>query len=274
MYHINVSHRAGRQVPRKHHRKSGIQAKRRREAKRLLRDRKIFDLVEGCYYASAASHEGLDEDLEPLSVYLGKPGNPNNDKLTEFPITKQANGRPMPQWEDLSGWLKMQLSVMLLNEWSFQTFDIHLHPDLESQWVNDGRDVRTMMRDRLRRELDGLLGPRREFFFVVEGWSKQTRAPTVVHIHGAAAIYHDFDDEKIEEAAARACGHGLKGYGKQSRAVYSQPFTREGPDYINYLFKSVRRRDDRLPDRRLTMSRSIVNATRDFWNGITGRVDS
>jgi hypothetical protein len=178
----------------------------------------------------------------------------------------------MPQWEDLSAWMKVQLSVMLLHEWSFHTFDIHLHSDLESQWLRQGRDLRVTLRDRLRRELDKLVGPQREFFFVIEGWSKKARAPTVVHIHGGAAIYNDEEDENIETAAARACGHQLKGYSKQRRAVHGQPFTREGADYINYLFKSVTRKDERLPERRLTMSRSVVSATREFWNTITGRI--
>jgi hypothetical protein len=260
-------------VTRKPHRKSGIRARRRREDKRLLRDQEIYRSIEGYVADGLASHEWLDENIEPLSVYLGIPGNPFNDTLAPFPIRNQANGRPMPQWEDLSAWMKVQLAVMLLHEWTFQTFDIHLHPDLESQWLLEGRDPRMMMRDRLRRELDKSVGPGREFFFVVEGWSKKTRTSTMVHIHGGAAIYDELDDEKIEEAAARACGHGLKGYSRQARAVHSQEFTREGPAYINYLFKAVRTRDPRLPERRLTMSRSIVNATRDFWNTITGRVD-
>ncbi len=220
-----------------------------------------------------AAHEALDENIEPLSVYLGIPGNPFNDALAPFPVRNQANGRPMPQWEDLSAWMKVQLAVMLLHEWQFQTFDIHLHPELERQWLAQDLDPRKMMRDRLRRELDKRLGTGREFFFVVEGWSKKTRTSTIVHIHGGAAIYEELDDEKIEDAAARACGHGIKGYSRQPRAVHTQPFTREGPEYINYLFKAVRSRDSRLAERRLTMSRSIVNATRDFWNTITGRID-
>lgn len=254
-------------------RKSGIRAARQREAKRLARDREIYDLIEGCYYSGAAAHEALDENLEPLSVYLGKSGNPYNHLLTAFPVRNQPNGRPMPQWEDLSAWMKVQLSVMLLHEWSFHTFDVHLHPNLEKQWLTQGRDIRETVRDRLRRELDKHLTPKREFFFVIEGWSKQARAPTIVHIHGGAAIYDDEEDEKIEIAAARACGHGLKGYSRQPRAIYGQPFTREGAGYINYLFKSVTRKDARLPERRLTMSRSVVAATREFWNTITGRIE-
>jgi hypothetical protein len=255
------------------HRKSGIRARRDREAKRLRRDKKIYRFIEGYAESGAAAHYYLNEPIEPLSVYMGKPGNPFNETLAPFPVGTQPNKRPMPQWNDLSAWMKVQLSVMLLHQWTFQTFNIHIDPKLEKQWLNEGRDVREVMRDRLRRELDRHLAPRREFFFVVEGWSKHTKAPTRLHIHGAAAIYESGDGEKIEAAAARAAGQGLRGRKYQPRAVHSDPFTRAGPAYINYLFKSVNRRDARLPERRLTMSRSVVNATRDFWNTITGKID-
>ena len=182
----------------------------------------------------------------------------------------------MPQWSDLSAWLKMQLTVMLLHEWEFQTFNIHIHRDLERKWVSEGCDVRVVMRDRLRREFDKHVRPGLEHFFVIEGWSKRDKAPTLLHIHGGAAIYPDYpsDAGKIMEAAARAAGHGLKGYSRQARARNGRKFTRDGPRYINYLFKSVRRKDDRLNDRRVTMSRSVIRATRDFWEKtITGRIE-
>lgn len=255
------------------HRKTGIRERRRREAKRLLRDKKIYRFIEGCAKDGASAHWYLGEPIEPLSVYLGKPGNPFNEALAPFPVKKQENGRPMPQWDDLSAWMKVQLAVMLLHEWTFHTFNIHIHPDLEKQWVGEGSDVREKMRDRLRTELVKLGVPRREFFFVVEGWSKHTKAPTVLHIHGAAAIYNDGDGDNIEQAAARAAGHGLRGFSRQPRAVHGDEFTRAGPAYINYLFKSVKRPDARLPERRLTMSRSVVDGAREFWNTLTGRVD-
>lgn len=217
----------------------------------------------------------MQADIEPLSVYLGIPEHPQNRYLKRFPVTKQQNGRPMPHWNDLSAWLKMQLAVMLLNEWQLQTFNIHIHPDLEDQWIRDGRDPRKMMRDRLRRELDRRVRPRLEHFFVIEGWSKLQKAPTLLHIHGAAAIYpgEPRDARKIMIAAARAAGHGLRGYSRQRRAVNGRIFTREGPAYINYLFKSVRRKDARLSDRRFTMSQSATDGARELWNTITGRVD-
>jgi hypothetical protein len=263
-------------VARKTNRKSGIRSKRRRDAKRLWRDREIYRFLRAAAAIGRGWHANLREPLEPLSVYLGKPGHKYNKVLTQFPVRKQPNGRPMPGWNDLSPWLKMQLAVMLLDEWQFQTFNIDIHHDLEREWVKEGRDVRVAMRDRLRRELDKRVRPGLEHFFVIEGWSKRAKAQTKLHIHGAAAIYPDdpADPRKIMIAAGRAAGHGLQGYSRQRRAVHGRMFTRRGPAYINYLFKSVRRKDDRLNHRRVTMSRSVVRATRDFWEkDITGRVE-
>lgn len=253
---------------------SGIRARRRREAKRLLRDRQIYRFLRATAARGRSWHNNLQEPIEPLSVYLGKPGHRFNNALTRFPVRKQPNGLPMPQWDDLSSWLKMQLAVMLMDEWKFMTFNIVIHTDLERKWLDEQRDVRAVMRDRLRRELDRAVRPRLEHFFVIEGWSKRDKAPTALHIHGAAAIYPDepADARRIVLAAGRAAGHGLAGYPRQRRAVHGRMFTRAGPAYINYLFKSVRRKDDRLNDRRVTMSRSVVSATRDFWDTITGRI--
>ena len=258
----------------KSNRKSGIRAKRRREAKRLWRDREIYRFLRYLVTSARQRHYNVQAEIEPLSVYLPKRDHRHHRYLNRFPVEKQVNGRPMPDWNDLSAWLKMQLAVMLLDEWELQTFNIHIHPDLERQWMRERRDPRVMMRDRLRRELDRRVRSRLEHFFVIEGWSKLQKAPTLLHIHGAAAIYPGElrDARNIMIAAARAAGHGLKGYSKQPRAVNGRMFTREGPAYINYLFKSVRRKDPRLSDRRFTMSRSATEGARELWNTITGRI--
>lgn len=190
--------------------------------------------------------------------------------MTRFPIRTQDDGRSMPRWEDLSLWMKVQLSVMVMHEWSFQTFNIHIHPDLEDRWVSAARDPRAMMRDRVRRELDHHVRPNLDWFFVIEGWSPRN-GETLLHIHGGAASYETGDDQKIMTAVSRAAGHGIRGYSRAPRAVHGRPFARHTAGYVDYLFKATRKSDDRLGERRITMSRTMTGGARAFWELVTGQ---
>jgi hypothetical protein len=219
---------------------------------------------------SESIHKFLREPREPLSVYLGKLGHRHEAALTRFPIANQDDGRPMPKWADLSLWMKVQLSVMVMHEWSFQTFNIHIHRDLQARWAALDRDPRVMMRDRVRRELDRHVRPNLDWFFVIEGWSPR-HGETILHIHGGAASYEPGDDEKIMSAVSRAAGHGLRGYARAARAIHGRPFTRHTANYVDYLFKATRRQDDRLSEKRVTMSRTMTGGARAFWELVTGQ---
>ncbi|WP_093314413.1 hypothetical protein [Sphingomonas jatrophae] len=175
----------------------------------------------------------------------------------------------MPHWDDLSQWMKAQLAVFTLEIWSFQTFTMHVHPDLERRWVAEGKDPRVMMRDRLRREFDRHVRPRLDWFFVIEGWSTRTRDATILHIHGGAATFEAGDEEKVMLAAARAAGHGLKGYSTVPRAIHGRKFRKLQAAYIDYLFKFTRRSDPRLREKRFTMSRTMTGGARAFWGLVT-----
>lgn len=253
-------------------RKSGTLPPRRRNARKLRQDVEIYRILRRLRARGIGWHGNLRVPVEPLSVYMGITGPKAkfNHVLAPFPKRTQDSGRAMPHWNDLTLWLKVQLAVMLMDEWSFQTFSIHIYPDLESKWVSEGRDVRAQVRDRLRKELASIR-PDLEQFFVVEGWSKLTKAPTRLHIHGAALIDPGEDGERIVDAAMRAAGQGQRGRPVTHRARHGALFTRAGPRYTNYLLKSVRKADPRLVEKRFTMSRSIVDATRGFWHEITGR---
>lgn len=212
-------------------------------------------------------HRLARQDVEYLSVYLGKKGIPLK-LLTPFPIAEQENGRSMPHWDDLSHWMKIQV-IALTYDQEFLTFNIRIHPDLEDRWVTAGHDPRVKMRNRVRGELDKAVGLGREFFFTVEGWSKDTGLPTYLHIHGGAAIREVGDEGRIEAAIARAAGHGLKGFSIVPRAIHSERFTTHQAAYATYLLKAARRPDPRLPDRRLAVSKSMTQTARMFWESIT-----
>lgn len=242
---------------------------RRRLARKLKRDRRIYRNLRQRWAVSLMLHNNYREKREPLSVYGGKLGRQFGAHISRFPVTKQENGRPMPKWEDLSAWLKSQVLVMCLHEWGLQTFTIHLHSDLEAKWLAAGKNPRVEIRNRLKREMDKAIGPRGEYFFIVEGWSKKDKKEVKLHIHGGGFIREDGDGPKIVEAASRACGQGVRGKPREARSVHEKVYWKEGQRYVDYIFKSVRRKDQRLGRRRLHMSREAVGAGREMWKLMT-----
>lgn len=175
----------------------------------------------------------------------------------------------MPKWVQLTDWMKAQVLVMALSEWMLLTFTVHLHPDLESQWMADEKDPVKMVRDRLRKELTKVLGPRHEYFFVMEGWSKIDKAPTFLHVHGGIFLRDPGHEAVAYKAIGRACGHGVEGYSKQPKARHKKIYWGGGDRYVNYIFKSVRRPDQRLAGRRLVFSREATGAAREMWGLMT-----
>ncbi|MCH7629986.1 MAG: hypothetical protein IH997_14955 [Proteobacteria bacterium] len=118
--------------------KIGKRSYRRREAKRLARDRKIYRLLRENVRLSESLHALAGQQIEPLSVYVGKenyqPSHGQPPALTSFPVTRQENGQTMPRWEDLSQWLKVQVVPMVYIQ-EFLTFNVRIHPDLEARWA-------------------------------------------------------------------------------------------------------------------------------------------
>lgn len=259
-------------------RKSGITKRREREKNRLLRDRKIYGFLQKTFDQRIAEYHRRNLNIKPLSVVLGDEGLPDDLWHQLSPVRYQENGKPMPHWNDLSKWMKLQVCIWLMANWKVHTFHNHIHRDLSAKWLAEDKDVRAMVRDRLRKEFAKVTVDHegkttsREFFFVIEAHSRRTKQATVLHIHGAAAIYDELDDEEenIRSAAGRAVGHGVRGFSPIPRAVKAIPYYNNGASFINYLYKFVRRKDDRLNEKRVTMSRSLVGAARSYWGSIVG----
>lgn len=159
------------------------------------------------------------------------------------------------------------MATMVCHQWDLLTFTIHLHSDLERELVA-AQTMRPGLAERVRKHLARAIGPRREFFFVIESYSKHTLAPTFLHIHGAAALYARHESDCIKAALGRAAGH-VRGASKQPRAIHSDLFTILRAGYGDYLFKFAKQFDPRLDERRLVMSQAMTRAARDLWMDIT-----
>lgn len=249
------------------HRKTGHRKRRSREAKRLVRDRRIFAKLRVLAAEGECRHERFDEPIEPLSVYYGKEDRPASWELSPFPMGKQDNGKPMPQWEDLSQWMKVNMGTIVCFEWDLLTFNINLHPELEAKLVERG-NVRLELMERVRSHVRRSLGENREYFFVIEGHQKRTAARTHLHMHGAIASYDEEEREALKVALGKAAGQGLRESKPVPRSIHSRWFTVVQAAYSNYLFKFARRDDPRLDHRRLVMSQPMTQAATMFWNDI------
>jgi hypothetical protein len=236
-----------------------------RENKRLARDRKIFGILRRSVAIAEHMHQVVDEPVEALSVFYGKQELPW--QLTPFPIGVQDSGRPMPQWEDLSQWLKVMIATMLGHQWDLLTFNIHLHPDLEAQLVASGQ-LRAKLAERVRKHVTRVVG-KREFFFVIEGAQKGTGDPVILHMHGAVCAYEPGEAQRLQEALARAAGHNVAGRRQTPRAVHTKWFEVIRVAYVDYLFKFAKKFDSRLDHKRLVMSHPMTAAARDLWIDIT-----
>lgn len=250
------------QAPR---RNTSTRSKRGRQGWRLLRDRRIFGILRRSVALAEHMHQLMNEPVEPLSVFYGKHELPW--QLTPFPIGVQENGRPMPQWEDLSQWMKVMIATMLGHQWDLLTFNIHLHPYLEVRLVGSGQ-LREKLTERVRKELTKAVG-KREFFFVIEGAKRGTGQSIILHMHGAVCAYDVGEHQVLERALARAAGHNVAGRQQTFRAVNTKWFEAIRVAYVDYLFKFARKFDPRLDERRLVMSQSMTSAARSLWIDIT-----
>lgn len=190
-------------------------------------------------------------------------------RLTVFPVTRRLDGGPMPKWDDLSKWMKVQIAVMALNNWELLTFNLDIHPELESDWVRGRKDPRAMTRDRVRKALAKLGDPPREFFYVLEATEKTNKQPTKLHLHGAVLLYGEDTIARVRKALLHAGGHGVGNRMAMPRALAVKPFSKERAAYATYLFKFRKRPDPRIAERRLTMADPTTRAAREFWEMIT-----
>lgn len=253
-------------------RKTGQRSRRGRELRRLVRDRKIFAKLRLLATEGERRHAMFEEPVEALSVFLGKEDRPASWELSPFPMGNQDNGKPMPQWKDLSQWLKVTMATIVCNEWDLLTFNINLHPDLEAELVLAG-SIRPRLAERVRKHVSRALGAGREYFFVIEAHSARSAAPTRLHVHGAIALRDVAEAATIKDVLAKAFGHDVHGRQRMRRAVHTEMFYKMQAAYPNYLFKFRTRRDPRLDERRLVMSRAMTQAASMFWADISRGVE-
>lgn len=259
----------------------GTKKARGRENRRIERDKLIDRQLRAFKRGSDLRRRWRRLPHEPFSSYLGVISPPCESRLTKFPMRKQANGKPLPQFKDLSKWFKLDVLAMGMYEYGSVTFNVHVHPTLEKKWADEGKDPIVELSERVRKEvrkLEACPKPGWEYAFVVEGWGKQSQRSkdwsnpkqVSLHIHGFAALYEDGDQDQLKQALERACGHGLRGYPKRAPRTNMKPLKHADRTYPNYLLKYERREDHRLGYRRIVFSREATQFAHMVWDIIAG----
>lgn len=107
---------------------------------------------------------------------------------TPFPL-KQRNGRGVPDWRQLSPWMKVQIASLCLLEKGTVVFRAHLHEETEARLQSDEPDtLRKYFRDRIARCAREEFGVVPYFWFVIENRTQSGASVTRPHIHGEIEI--------------------------------------------------------------------------------------
>jgi len=131
----------------------GSRKTRGRENWRIKRDRLIDRQLRKTRQSSILKHRYGSIPVKPLSPYLGVIAPFPKSTRTAFPMTHQWNGRPMPPYKDTSWWFKFDLLAIVMQEYGFVEFTIHVHPKLEQKWIKDGRDPKCELGERVGDEV-------------------------------------------------------------------------------------------------------------------------
>ncbi len=261
--------------------KSGILQRHRDQDRKMLRDRAIFAELMQRKRESEKLHDAFSMPITPFSLYLPQTSPTFNDALTAFPMTARPDGRPMPDWPDLTPWLQMQVTLMAMEQYGTLTVDIHIHQEIVDRCLATGLDMHVYIRDRVRKELQDHsdIDEKLDYFFVIEGnrskinrWTGTPQSvKTKPHIHGAVVLLDDTDPTAVTEAVARACGQTIGNRGQTPRSVHSKLYEDRGGAYVDYILKYRKSRDSRLPERRHTFSNGAIGGGKLFWEGLTGK---
>lgn len=234
---------------------------------------KIKDLVRQTY----SRHHMMPKPPKPYPLYY-------RYRMPVFPLMK-IHGSKLPQWRNISPWLKVQMASLVLHEIGYYQFRIHIDDGLLGIWRSEGKDIKSEFRDRLaqhlKRKYDNITPM---MFFVLEGHDIDGH-PTRLHVHGAVemircpipmkgygsrrlsklAITHPNEAQilsgrmRLKEALLSASGANLKTAQTPMGARRSMHWSKHptqplfNTEAVDYAFKNVKMFSTDLPDNRVVI---------------------
>lgn len=177
----------------------------------------------------------------------------------------------MPQWKDLSNYMKIELFQLMCEDLdeSLYSFNPKIHPDLVAELK--GKDLVAALARRMRRELVRLGDKPRHHVFVVEGHDRKGGA-TDLHIHGMAMVEGKGQAHDVLRASGRAAGQDVKGRGRLPSGNSGEfCYYVVGKSWARYMTKNVDRVHSAITRRSVVFSRRAIQLTKAFYERVTGQ---
>jgi hypothetical protein len=195
-----------------------------------------------------------------------------NDFTPELYPYTEINITQLPVWRKHSEYMKAQLGFYALLVFGGYAFTANLSPKLEAKWINADKDISTLIRQRVRIELNAAGLNDLPYFYAIEGKSK-LRTKTKLHLHGFAITGDAFDTTRIKLALEKALDAGpIHRGGKNSwydvkvEPAYDKRDGHWGAGrWVSYLMKNALKPELRITGRRTHFSTSFTDVAHEFW---------
>lgn len=244
-----------------------------REHNRQMRDTVVeqHQYIEDIIWAAVeriSQRRSLGVPVDMLTVW--------NDFDPPTGINFQTNQMRLPRWRELSEYMKYQLAAVCTIGAEGYSFTAKLNPELESIWASRGYDYYELVKRRLAAEIRSAGIENLMLAYAVEGKTKKG-VRTGIHLHGF--FFADTGPpkpNKVRSAIEAALQVGLHRIGKRRgrdvkvQLIYDTGLrNNKNPGrWAAYNSKHAVKPDDRLPNRRIYMNRTMTQIAKVMWGVI------
>jgi hypothetical protein len=195
-----------------------------------------------------------------------------NDFTPELHPYTNINISHLPEWSNISEYMKAQLGFYATLVFKGYAFTATLNPKLEAKWVMQGKDISKLIRQRVRMELNAAGLNDLPFFYVIEGKTKR-RSKTKLHLHGFAIPENPSGATTIELLLEKALQAGPlyrpeknSHFDVEVKLAYDKRDGHWGAGrWVSYLMKNALKPEPRITGRRTHFSTSFTDVAHEFW---------
>lgn len=219
------------------------------------------------------------DDRRELLISTKRPFQPFSVWTDFDPDIHTAEHRPseLSEWKHIGEFLKFHLLFQVALMDGGYSFTVRVRPDLQAKWAAEGRNPMERIRRETRKALETQGLEDVAYCYVVEGKTKRG-AQTSLHLHGFLLAADPLVATRFQVAMEKAIAAHGNGRAAAGIAKHSGPAVQVKRSYdkidnskygrgrwAGYLAKNACKWDNRLPGRRLFMSREATKTAEAFW---------